>query len=1027
MTLPKIAVKRPIGTAMVFVAVMVFGAVSLSRLPVDLMPSVDFPRISVTTLYEGVAPQEMETLITRPIEQTLSTIDGVDEITATSAEGISRVALQFDWGTNLDTAVNDVRANLDRLANRLPEDADAPIVWKFDLSSISVASFGLSGKGDVRQLRYLAEEVLARRIERVSGVASVRVRGGRVREIYVYLDAARLAAMDITARQVSEALARENHNVSAGSMLDTGRDVIIRSVGEFDDMADIERTVVATREGRAIYVDDVADVVDGFQELESELWINGEPGIRLRISKQDGANTVAVVERLQREVQAINRDYEGQLELVMLWNGAEYIEASITNVRDSALIGAGLAVLVLLVFLRSGRATMVIATAIPVSILATFALMNLFGFSLNTISFGGIALGIGMLVDNSIVVLENIYRKREEGDSATDAAVAGASEVGTAISASTMTTLVVFAPVLFIAGFAGVFFKEMAGVVVFALLCSLVVAISLVPALAAKLVKRPPSQKTEKKSLLGRGLDALDRGYSRIIGRALSRPWLVIAVMCAGLGGAIFCARFVDTELLPRTDEGRLDVSVQLPVGTPIETTMVAMQDMEARVREVLREDELETLVTVAGPEAFWRPGGSNQGSMSINLSPVTERARSIVEIQRAVQSALANIPAARVQVRASSSNFLLRLMRGGGDRLTVEIRGHDLDTAAALTRQVEAAMRQVDGVTFVKADREDGALERLVYPRPDRLAELSLTPADVANAIEHYVLGYVATRFRDGSEEVDVRVRLREADREHIERLAGLPILGKEGSVVRLDQVVRIEKSQGPTSISREAQERVVSVFGGTAGRPFGDIVEDVRERLQSITVPDGFSIGLGGEVEEQQETFSGLLVGIALAIFLVYAVMVIQFESLVHPLIVMASVPFSAIGVIAMLLGAGISFNMNSFLGAIVLVGIVVNNAIVLVDYINFMRRDRGVPLREAVIETARRRLRPILMTTFTTSLGMLPIALGIGQGSELQVPLAAVVIGGLLAGTTVTLFLIPSLYFIVERRRTHALIPS
>lgn len=1030
MKIIRTAVERPIGTGLICAAIVLIGATSLQRLAIDLLPAVDFPRISVVTAYEGVGPEEIETLITRPIEQAVATIDGVEEIDAVSAEGLSRIQLQFDWGTDLDAAVNDVRAYLDRLANRLPEEADRPVVFKFDLASVPVATIGIGGGGDPRRLRHLADEILSRRLERVSGVASVSVRGGRVREIRVELDASRLIALGVSASEVVLALQRDNRNVSAGDMRETGREVLVRAVGEWETPEQIAGTLAAIRDGRPVYVRDVGTVLDTFQDTDSELWVNGETGITMRVAKQSGANTVEVVDGLRAEIERINRDYDGRLRLWLLAESGSFIESAVQNVQSSALIGAALAVLVLLFFLRDLRATLLIAVAIPFSVVASFALMYFAGYTLNVISFGGLALGVGMLVDCAIVILENIHRKREEGLSGKRAALEGAREVAPAVVAGTLTTIAVFAPVLFLGGFAGIFFSEMAGVVTFSLGCSLIVALTLVPSLAARMLRRKWTGRGLERDLPAarRGLAGIERfiagmeqGYRRLLGRVLRAPWFVIACGALMLVASIRLVPLVGLELMPESDEGKFDVDLELPVGTPVERTAVVMQEVEARVRQAVQPDELAHVVTSAGPENWGRPGGGHEGEVEVTLVPVSERARHIDDIMAAVRATVGDVPDASIRIQPRSSDMLMRLMRGGsGERLVVEVRGHELEVSAALSERVAKAMRTVDGIVEVRVDREEGLEERTVRVDTARAADLGLSQSEVAGTLETYVLGRVATRLREGGDEFDVRVQLREEDRRKLEQIGMLPIVTSGGAAVPLSSVAEVGGRQGPSSIARVDQERVVRVLGSLAARPLNEVVADLDAALDRIELPEGFTLVVGGEHEQQEETFGGLSVGIVLAILLVYAVMGVQFESLRHPLVIMASLPFGFVGVVATLAITGTTLNMNSFLGAIVLVGIVVNNAIVLVDYINTMRREQGVPLVEAVLEGGRRRLRPILMTTLTTCLAMLPLALDFGEGSEIQAPLARVVVGGLLFATVVTLVVVPSLYYLMERGR-------
>jgi HAE1 family hydrophobic/amphiphilic exporter-1 len=1043
-SLTGVSVKRPIGVAVICAAICVLGWIAVERLPVDLLPEVDFPRISIVTNYEGVGPEEMENLLTRPIEQAVSTIDGVTAIEAESAEGLSRVQLQFDWGINLDTAVNDVRAALDRLRSQLPEDADPPTVLKFDISATPIATLGLSGDGDPRRLRYLADELLTRRLERIAGIASVRVHGGRVRELRVELDLDRLVSLGVTGDQVVQALASDNRNVSAGDMDESGREVLIRTVGELTNVKDIENVLVTRRSGRStdgrdlpnaagrpVYVRDVAKVSDTFQEIQSEQWVDGKPGITMRVSKQSGANTVEVVARMKAELALINEEYEGRAHVIVVHDSGQYIESSITNVRKSAILGAVLAVLVLVVFLRNLRATLVIALAIPFSIMSTFALMYFADYSLNLISFGGLALGIGMLVDNAIVILENIYRKREEGMPAKQAAVEGAREVTGAIIAGTLTTMAVFAPVVFLAGFAGVFFAEMAMVVVFSLLCSLVVAVTLVPTLAARLLARPARVDT---GMLGRIAQRLERGfvaiesaYVRALRVVLHSRWLAIAASAVILLGAYRLMSSVQVELMPETDEGVVDLDFEMPVGTPVERTRDVVKELERRFHGVVKPEEISNIVSSAGPDNPYRPGGGHEGEVELTLVPVSQRDRGSPEIVAAMREAALGIPDIKVRIRQRTTNPLQRFMRGSqGERLVVELRGHDLDKSAALAKRVETVMKGVPGIADVRIGREEGLEERTISVDIARAADLGLTRAEIARTLETYVLGKVATRLRDSGDEYDIRVMLRETDRRDTGQLDSIPMLTARG-VVPLSTVATVGVRRGPGSIAREGQERVLSIVGGLGDRPLGAVIADLETALATVEKPPGFTIAIAGEAREQDSTFGGLRVGIILAILLVFAVMAVQFESLRHPLVVMSSVPFGFVGVILTLVATGTTFSLNAFLGCIVLVGIAVNNAIVLIDAANLIRREQGLDARGAILEAGRRRLRPILMTTLTTILAMLPIALAVGEGAEIQAPLARVVLGGLLVSTVITLILLPALYVLTERRRLEMDPPS
>lgn len=1020
MTLPERAVSRPVLTTMVFVAVVALGAVSLSRLPIDLLPKLDFPSISIFTTYEGVGPEEIETLITRPIEEAVSTVQGVDRVESFSAEGRSRVSLRFTWGTELDTALNDVRAAVEQTRDELPEDAETPIIFKFDLASFPIMFLLLSGDMDPWRLRQLAEDTISYRLERVEGVAAVEVRGGQRREIHVDLDGDRLSALGITAAEVADALRRDNVNLPAGDVLDRGDEVIVRTLGEFESLGQMERVVVAVRDGRPVRVRDLGRVIDAVEEPTNVVYVDGQPGIRLAVSRLPDANTVAVADRVRAEVERINEEIPG-VRIRASFDTSTYIRRSIASVEQGVATGALLAVVVLFVFLRSFRTTAIVGVAIPIAIIATFALMDLGGFTLNMISFGGLALGVGMLVDNSIVILENIQRHREAGAPPMRAAVDGSSEVSTAIVASTMTTLCIFVPVVFMEGFAGIFFSQMAYVVSFALLCSLAVALTLVPVLASRMGGvAAGAEESAFSRALRLPFERLEGAYAALLAAALRRRWVVYVAALGLLGGAAYLARFVGVELMPAGDESEVRIEAELPVGTPLERTTEVMQQVDEIARRELPEADISMFI--AGPGGFWSSAGGNAASARIGLVPISERRRSSEEAATALRPKLAPIPDLRAKVRAGEGFFIFKMLRGTDDRLAVDVRGFDLETSARIAKSVEAVMDEVPGVADVDVDREEGSREAVVRIDGDRAADLGLSVGEIGDAVSTYVLGKAATYFREGGDEFKIRVQLREEDRQSAAQLERLPIIAKDGRRFTLGDVAAVERREGPVSIRRLNQERIVTVSGGLEGRDLGSVVRDLEPRLGELRrdLPQGYTVAMGGESAEQARSFAQLALGLLLALGLVYMVMASLFESFLHPFVMLLSVPFAAIGVVVTLVATGTTFNVNSFLGAIVLVGVVVNNAIVLVDYTNLMRRRLDVPLAEAVVEAGRRRLRPILMTTLTTALGLVPVALGLSEGGELQSPLARVVVGGLVGSTLITLFFVPCLYTTLESRR-------
>lgn len=1009
------AIHNPVTTTMFFLIVVLFGVVSFIRLPIDLMPDVTYPSITVSTSYEHVGPQEIEQLITRPIEETISSVQGVEKITSTSTEGNSSVRVAFVWGTDLDDAANDVRARVDRVRGRLPDDADAPVIFKFDLSSFPILFLGVKGNLDPVEMRDLVEHQIKYRLERVAGVAAVDIRGGLKREIHVDLDRRKLTALDLSLDSILASLRAENLNLPAGKVDDGDLEALVRTQGEFQSVEEIGETVVLVRDGVPILLKDLAAVEDSHEEITYISRSEGIPVLRLFVNKQSGSNTVEVVKGLLAEVEKVNRDFP-QIEVFPTLDTSEYIKRAISNVRNSAAYGAVLAALILYFFLRNIRSTLIVSVAIPISVIATFALMYFYGFTLNIMTFGGLALGVGMLVDNAIVVLENIYRQYENGKVGRDAAWQGTSEVSTAIVASTLTTLVVFLPVLFIRGMSGITFKQLAAVVVFSLFCSLTVALTLIPVMASRFLNRngvsSPSRRTERIGFLL----WLEREYTILLRACLHRRKSVLFLAVLLLAGSVGLTNRVGVEFMPKADEGEVRVEGEMAVGTRLEVVDATFQEIERIVRENVPEARI--IYSRAGSSGF-RSSGGHTGEVRATLVPISERHRSSEQISRDLRPLLANIPGTILRVREGQGLFVFRLIAGGDEAAEVQVRGYNLDVAKQLAQRVKEEMEQVEGVTDVRISREEGQPEEIVRIDRAKAAALGLNVSDIAHAIETSLSGTSATMFRDSGDEYKILVRLKETDRLSIHDVLNMTVTSRNGRSVVLKNVIHLERREGPVRVEREDQQRIVTISGNISGRDLGSIMGDIKERIDQIPKPVDFEILLSGEWEEQQKAFMELLLGFCLAIVLVYMVMASQFESLRDPFIVMFSIPLASIGVILVLLLTDTTFNVQSFIGCIMLAGIVVNNAIILVDYTNLLRERDGMPIFEAIEESGRRRLRPILMTTLTTVVGLIPMALGLGEGGEVQAPMARVVIGGLSSSTLITLVIIPILYSIFERK--------
>ncbi len=1022
MSLPEFSIKNPVTVLMGTLMLILLGGIAYVRLPVDLMPDMVYPTISVRAEYPGVAPEEMENLVARPLEEAFSSAPGVEEITSSSTEGGTSIRVSFAYGTNLDEAANELRIRLDRRRNSLPEDMEPPIMYKYDVSQYPILFLTVASESmDPRELRHFVEKRLQYRLERVPGVAQFTVRGGLRREIHVDLDLEKLRALDLSVADVVRMVRQENINRPVGPVREGRFEVLLRTQGEFQNLDQIRNLVLTTRNGVPVYLRDIALVEDTHEEVRQLVSVNGTPAVRLFVYKQSGANTVDVSNAVWKEVERIHRDYPN-VKIGTTGDTADYIKAAIANVKDATVQGGALAVLVLLFFLRSVPSMMIIGVAIPVSVIATFAVMHGAGFTLNTVSFGGLALGVGMLVDNAIVVLENIFRHREQGRPIVQAAIIGSKEVALAVSASTLTTVAVFIPVLFMHGTAAVTFKQLAYVVTFSLMCSLLVALTVVPVLCSRYLGGPKDAGSSLLARISRSVGEaqhrMNENYGSVIRWALQKPALVLGASALMLAGTWMLVPLIGVELSPETDENEVRANVELEPGTRVEVTDQLMQELAVVAKEAV--PETETLMVETGGGSQSRAFSTHTGELRLRLKPMAQRGRSAKEIAAALRPALATRPGVVVRTRVSSG-MSSRGSRSGsseaGDRLTVEIRGHDLQTLEDLAEQVRTAMAAVPGVPEVQISRQPGMPEMLVSVDRIKAATMGLNVSNIADAMETAVGGRRTSMFRQQGDEFNILVRLKEKDRMSLAQVGLIPLVTVGGRTIPAESVVKLRRQEGPVSIDRADQERIVIVSGTLGNRDLGSVMRDLDARVQQISRPTGYEFKYGGEYEEQQENFRELTFAAILALILVYMVMASQFESLRDPFIILFSIPLAAIGVVGILVATQTTFNMQGFLGVIVLVGIVVNNAIILVDCINQLRHETD--LKDAVISAGTRRLRPILMTTATTVLGLIPMSLGIGEGSELQAPLARVIIGGLVSSTLITLIVIPVVYMLVERK--------
>ncbi len=1026
MSLPEFSIQRPVLVSVCSLLAILLGAIAFVNIPVELMPETVYPTISVRAEYPGVGPEEMENLVARPLEEAFSSAPGVQEILSTSAEGATFVRVGFDYSMNLDEAANELRVRLDRRRQTLPQDMPMPTMFKFDVSQFPIMFMTVSASDmDAKQLRHFVEKIIQPRMERVPGVAQFTVRGGLRREIHVDLNLAKLRALQLPLSRVVQIVRQENLNEPVGPVQEGRYEVLLRTRGEFQNLDEIRGLVVATRQSVPVYMRDIATISDSHEEIQQLVTVDGKPAVRLFVNKQSGANTVQVCEGVMEEAERVHDDYPN-IRLEATSDSSRFIKQAINNVTGAAWQGSLLAVVVLLLFLRTFSSALIIGVAIPISVIATFALMYFNGFTLNTVSFGGLALGVGMLVDNGIVVLENIVRHREQGESAKAAAIVGSREVGTAITASTLTTIAVFVPVVFMQGMSAVTFQQLAYVVSFALFCSLMAALTIVPLLCSRYIGGHNANSSADgffARIFNRSADAMERissRYGNAVSWALDHRKTVVVTAAALFAASLYMGTLIGVELQPDTDEGELNVNVELEPGTRVEVTDQIMQQLNRIVREEVPESRVVMTESGSGGGGGGNlRAGQNVGEMRITLVDRKERKRSVQEIARDLRPKLQIEPGIIVQTRAGGGMFRRGSRSGSNNegRLAVEIRGDDLQVMQGLAEKVREAMEGVRGVTDVNISRRPGMPEMLVLVDRPKAASMGLNVSDVAGALRTAVGGSRTSMYRDRGDEYNILVRLQETDRLNLNQVGEVPLLTPSNQVVATESVVQMRRQEGPVSIDRRDQERIIIVSGGLEDRDLGSVVADLDVALRQVTRPPGYEFRYGGEYEEQQKSFRQMLFAAILALVLVYMVMAAEFESWIDPFVVLFSVPLASIGVVLILLLTHTTFNMQAFLGVIVLVGVVVNNAIVLVDYANLLRREHGMALKEAMITAGTRRLRPILMTTITTVLGLLPMSLGIGEGGELQAPLARTIIGGLTTSTLITLVVIPVVYTIVE----------
>jgi hydrophobic/amphiphilic exporter-1 (mainly G- bacteria), HAE1 family len=1063
------SVARPVAVSMAFIAVLVFGAVSFSRLQVDLLPDLSFPTISIETEYGGVGPREIENLVSRPIEEAISVVQGVQQVTSRSRPGRSDITIQFRWGTDMDFAALDLRERLDLI--NLPPAASRPTLARYDPASEPVIRFALVAdraldprvEGDRTELialRWLAEEQVRRALEGVEGVAAVRVTGGLEEEILVEVDESRLAALGIPFAQVARRLESENINLAGGILEEGDAQYVVRTVNEFADVDEMLRVVVGSAGGEPILLLDVATVRRSARERETVTLVNGNEAVEIAVLRESTANIVALSRLVRERIDTVQSDLPRGITTTLISDQATFIESAVGDVGKAAVFGGIFAMLVLLLFLRHFPTTLIVVTAIPISVVATFVLMFSRDITLNIMSLGGLALGIGMLVDSAIVVLESIARERDRGATPREAARKGTSVVGRAVVASTLTTVAVFLPIVFVEGIAGQLFGDQAWTVSFALLASLVVSLTLIPMLAGRGsgvqartgaaggagvdVPRPAPGRIGEAVARGTGtvmragksagrgpgrastafFDGFDNLYQRLENRypqvlaaSIRRPGVIIGIAVLLLiGGGILLPR-IGVSLVPELSQGELVVELEAAPGT----SLIRMEELARQAEDIIEREfpeaiEVFTNVGVRGGAGTLGRTGERERHAATLLVRLDGLSRGEDRLAGRMTERLGDLPGLQVRVDRP------RLFTVNAP-VEVEVRGFDLRALSEVAGDVRDLLRSMPGVTGVEEERRQGTPEISIRFDRERLARLGLTVGDAAEAIQSRVRGAPATEFTERDRDLTVLVRALEEQRATLTDLANLRLDVPGGGSTALSAVAELGFQDGPAEIVRRGGSRVVLVEARPAGTDLAGVISRIEAEVRTIPVPDDINIAVAGQSRDLQQSVESMQLALLLAVFLVYLVMASQFESFKLPGVILVSVPLALPGALAALWLTGNSISVVALIGMVMLVGIVVNNAIVLVDFINILRREEGMPLDEAVVEAGRIRLRPILMSTLTTVLGLLPLALIPGEGAELRVPLAIPVIGGLILSTLLTLIIVPVLYRVFEIRGERA----
>jgi HAE1 family hydrophobic/amphiphilic exporter-1 len=1005
------SIKRPVFATMVILTFMVLGVVSMTRLGVDLFPDVNFPFVNVTVPYPGAAPEEVETLVTKPIEDAVAGINGVKRIESSSRESLARVGIELRLEVDPQQAAAEVREKVAAIRDQLPREIEDPTIQRFDVAALPIMVYAVGSSQPSDVTRRVVEDDLKPLIEQIDGVAAVQVNGGEVREIQVNLDPGRLEALGLPVSVVADKLAYENLDVPTGKIIREGRNISLRTKGEFRDTDEIEKVILRSTGGSTVRLKDVGTVVDGYEERESTTRLNGVDAVSFAVRKQSGANTVEISRRVHALLDRVAPSFPS-LHIKPIHDDAEFIKSNVEEVRSHIIFGGLMAVLVIFIFMRDWRSTLISALALPTSVIATFFFMYIAGFTINMMTLMALSLVIGILIDDAVVVRENIYRHMELGEDPVSAARNGTSQIGLAVMATTFTILAVFLPVGFMTGIVGQFFKSFALTIAFAVAMSLLVAFTLDPMLSSRFVRFIPEEERNRTRVgrfferIGHQYDKLDRGYHRLLRWSLARPWTVLATAILVFVASLSLFGVIGTEFVPEEDRGEFQVLVDLPPGTSFEESVAQVSRIEQILGQV---PEVRQVFSTIGLQ-----GEVRSSSVQVKLSRKETRLRGLQDIKVAVRRQLASFPFA--EIRVADPEF----MQGVPYQPPIDlyIRGDNMRELQRVSDELVTKIRRIPGAVDVKSTLVAGQPEMVARINREMAADIGFDVGGIAGQLRGMVEGIVPTKLRDGEREYDIRVRLAPEFRNDFAAIARTPLYSPAGASVRTSDLVSMQPAVGPTSIDREQRRRQVKVGVDLSTRPLGDVTKDVEKAIASVTMPQNFEAGFAGDVEMMQDSAAAMGLALLLAVAFIYIVLASQFESFAEPMLIMLSLPLALVGALLALLVTGNHIGMPAMIGVVMLMGLVTKNAILLVDYTNQLHRSEGLSVTDALLKAGPVRLRPIVMTTLAMILGMVPSALGRGDGGEFRAPISIATIGGLLTSTLLTLVVVPVSYLLLHR---------